>query len=283
MPWKKPIRSDKKAIFRSINFSDFAPYDPSIPTISHIFDNTIWLYPEAKNTGYLARKQIEQERKRIVEKSVTTIVPNMPTGSELVELWHAKEEKIEIIPYFPMPPITEDTNVLTQFGITGPYFLYDGTYGNEANLAGLLKGFETYRHSKNGNRMLVLHGFAGDELSHITQMIRAFDIANSVKFVGCVSETGRESLYKNASGWIYMGGYYGGGPAIELAETHHLPLLLSDIKVFDEYTGLKLHPNHIDELGETIKTLEKYAPPESQKHHEQAFVKVYEKIISRGL
>lgn len=78
-----------------------------------------------------------------------------------------------------------------------------------------------------------------------------------------------------------MGGYYGGWPTIELAELHQLPLLLSDIRTFDEYTGLKLHPNHIDELGEMFKKLETYAPPEFSKHHEQAFVKVYEKIISR--
>ncbi len=282
MPWKKTISGDKKGLFRSINFSDFPPYDPSIPTVSHIFDNASWLYPESKNTSYVARKTIEQTKKKIVEKSIATIVPNMSTGSELVELWHAKEAKIEIIPYIPMSWIPEDPGIFSQFGIEKPYFIYDATYGNEANLAGLLKGFETYRHGKNGKKNLILHGFPGDELSHITQMIRTFDIGNSVKFIGQLSEAWRESLYKNGSGWIYAGGYYGWWPTIELAEFHKLPLLLSDIKIFDDYTGIKLHPNHIDELGEMLDQLENYSYEITEKHHEQTFVKVYEKIISRS-
>lgn len=89
--------------------------------------------------GYWRRKQIENERKRITQKSVATIVPNMFTGNELVELWHTQEEKIEIIPYFPIPHLPEDPSILIQFGIEKPYFLYDGSYGNEANIAGLLK------------------------------------------------------------------------------------------------------------------------------------------------
>lgn len=159
LPYKRSLGSKKKGIFRCINFSDFSPYDPDIPTISHIFDNTRWLYPEVKNMGYWQRKAIENERKAITKDSIAVIVPSMFAGNELVELWHAKEEKIEIIPYLPIPPAPEDNSVLSQFQIEKPYFLYDGTYGSEANIVGLLKGFETYRHTQGGEYTLVLQGY----------------------------------------------------------------------------------------------------------------------------
>jgi hypothetical protein len=231
--------------------------------------------------SYWGRKRIENEKKKILQNSVATIVPNMFTGNELVELWHAKEEKIEIIPYYPIPSIEPDITILTQFGIQKPYFLYDGSYGNESNIIGLLKGFETYRHTEWGTHSLVLHGYAGDELSHITQLLRTFAISNYVKFVGSIWAKWRETLYQNASGWISVGAYYSGGPAVELAHTYELPLLVSDIPSFSGYTGLKILPNHLEELGKILKQFETYTQVPQPRHDDHAYIRAYEKLIAK--
>ncbi len=55
-------------------------------------------------------------------------------------------------------------------------------------------------------------------------------------------------LYKNASGWIYVGEYYSGGAAISAAKSYGLPLLLSDIPYFQNENALRIHPQKLDML-----------------------------------
>lgn len=56
-----------------------------------------------------------------------------------------------------------------------------------------------------------------------------------------------------------VGSYYSGGPRIELAYAHSLPLILSDISPLRGFGGKYIHPNHvIEELAETLIRTEKH-------------------------
>lgn len=99
-----------------------------------------------------------------------------------MEIWQVREEKLEIVPYFSLRQniITENTGL--KYGIHAPFFLYDSGFGSESKLLDILKAFELYKEAS-GKNMLILHGSPLLELSHIIQIIRTFDLHDSVKLV----------------------------------------------------------------------------------------------------
>lgn len=147
-PRRRLTLENSNEILRCINFSRYAPYDPSIPTLTHIFDMGQWLYDNTTNAHILRRKEREYAIKKVLHHSSHIIVPDFPTGSELVELWNVREDAIDILPFLDIAPLTYNPNILPQLQIEPPYFIYDGGYGNESNIFSLLEGFAQYIHGK---------------------------------------------------------------------------------------------------------------------------------------
>ncbi len=113
--WFSPRRrltlSKSNEIFRCINFSRYGPYDPKVPTTTHIFDLGRWFYDNEVNANILRRKEREYMISKMLHNSKHIIVPNFSIGSELVELWEVSENKIDILPFLDMQPIESDTSI----------------------------------------------------------------------------------------------------------------------------------------------------------------------------
>lgn len=265
---KKLMSHTWNEVFRCVNFSLYEPYNKHIPTLTHIFHNRAWLYPNEWENTYIARKGIEYRMHGIIEKSSKIIVPSMSTWLECVELWWIGEHDIEIIPYIPLIPWEVDILTPMQFQIHSPFFLYDGEFWSESNIIGMLKWFEMYKHVYGWKNILIMHGSPGYELSNITQMIRAFDLTEHVKLVGILEWSNREWLYQHASAWLMVGSYFSGWPLIELAHAHGLPMVLSEISPLKSYESIHLHPNHIgEELAPILINIEKHQGPHTRKPH----------------
>lgn len=131
----------------------------------------------------------------------TLIVPDIQIGSELVEIYDIQEDHIEIIPHIPFAQITERAP-LQSIQTDVPFFLYDGSYGNEANLLTLLAAWERYRHD-GGTYQLLMIGAVYDGLSSLTHMIRSLDLHESVRYLGTLDEGTMHHLYRKTKGWIY--------------------------------------------------------------------------------
>lgn len=108
------------------------------------------------------------------------------------------------------------------------------------------------------------------------------NLTGSVRIIGILEETSIESLYVYASGWIYIGAYYASGPRIELARSHKIPLLISDIPSLSDYHAgsIIMHPNHLGGLGQSLRDLEHVTKKERRKIKNEDIMKAYEKIIA---
>ncbi|NRH21007.1 hypothetical protein HOO68_03105 [Candidatus Gracilibacteria bacterium] len=267
-------------IFRCVNFSKYPPYDSKIETISHIFDYVDILYPKIEPTGI--QKILKVQSKNKINKSYKIIVPSLQVGQESVSLIDTKEESIEIIPYLEFQKNTNYTNILSQLSITGKYWIYDGSYGSEANIPNLLQGYKTYREL-GGTYTLILMGLlVGMELRNISDQIQKMNLTGFVRIIGTLEAKDIESLYQNANGWIYIGAYYAGGPKIELARTYHIPLLISHIPTFQDFfdNSITIHPNHLSTLGSLLQELETSKKEFYQKITNEKIMQAYEKIIA---
>lgn len=281
--WKKnkPLSTKgSKDIFRCINFSSFAPYDNSIITISHIFHHGKILYPQSEITW--KEKFIEKYSQYTIQKSKKIIVPTLSIGQETVDITHIQEKDIEIIPYIKLTPWIWDRYILAQLLIPWKYWLYDGSYGSEANISGLLQWYKTYHDLGGTHNLILMWSTTSSELRYISELIQRLNLIWLVRVIGSLQWPSFESLYKNASWWIYVWAYYTGGPRIALAQSHNIPLLISHIPSLENYfeKALTLHPNHLKELGQMLKSLEKVAKKEIKVLSNDAIMITYEKIIS---
>ena len=217
-----------------------------------------------------------------ISKYCTVIVPSLNVGQETVDILHIPEDAIEIIPYYSIQVEESSRAILNQLSISGPYWLYDGTYGSEANIYWLLKGYKGYREL-GGDHILILMGQPTDiELYRISELIQKMGLTGFVRMTGVLDEAAIEWLYTYASGWIYIWAYYAGGPRIELARTHKLPLIISDIPTLSDYKygAISVHPNHLSWLSQSMRDLENIIKKERRKISNDIIMKAYEKIIA---
>jgi glycosyltransferase involved in cell wall biosynthesis len=249
---KKPFRQNVRSqeIFRCINVSPFSPYDPSIPTLTYLPSLTPDLYPR-KTHHPISGKWDTWNTKKILSESTKIVVPHISVGKQLTELYNYPEDKIEIIPY----PHLEDrdrkdaSRMPSSINISSDFVLYDGGYEQEANIPGLLWAWAQFCELfPEKNTILILSGFAGHHLLNLTQSIRSFHIEKRVQYTWFLTDMDRISLYAHASAWIYIGSAIEQFFQIELARSFGVPLILSDIPVFEHVSCEKIHPNHLENL-----------------------------------
>lgn len=126
---------------RAVNFSRYAPYDAEIPTVTMIMDMGRWFYDNETNANILRRKEREFEIRRLLKHSSHFVVPSFFTGNELVELWNINEKKVDVLPFVSFEKIPANEEIFRQNNLPKNFFLYDATFGTEANLSILLREF----------------------------------------------------------------------------------------------------------------------------------------------
>lgn len=279
---RKPLFSARwvNDIFRCVSFSTCPPYDNHIVTLSHIWDFAHILYPRYEKT--LIDRLLSVHTKNRNRKWNTIIVPSLTIGQQTVELTHMAEEDIEIIPYITLTLIQAARHTLAQLSISGPYWIFDGSYGSESGIHGLLQGYKDYRDMGGSHLLLLMGRLSPNELRDISLRVQQLNLTGSVRIIGALDSEGIESLYLHASGWIYVGAYYTSGPRIELARSHHIPLLISDIDSLSDYHdwSLLIHPSHLGTLGNLLQQLEHSDKKENRKISNDTIMKKYEKIIA---
>ncbi len=267
---------------RIISFSRLAPIDPSIPTISHVFDSIDLLYPRW-NPGIIGRTLKEQQYKNVLKYSNGIIVPHLEVGMELVEISNVHEQKISVIPYFVPERKHFPFSWLHPLGIIPGYWIVEGTSSDEWNPFWLLRAYSHYIHEFGGTKRLIIAGDLWSSLRHIIECIRGLNIMDYVKIVGILPEDTRSTLYEYASGWIALGGYYGWGPTLAYVLTYGLPIFASDIAPIREYADITIHPNHSDEIVEKLLILSKLSTTaEKYIHSPHAIIEVYGRVIAEA-
>ncbi len=277
---KIPLRNpDSTEIYRYVSFSPYPIYESEVSSIRHIWDNGSILYPRISSSWFARFSSLRDTHTYRWE---TIIVPCISVWREIVEIQHIAEEHMEIIPYLALAHIVPDRHILSQLWLTGAYWIHDGTYGSESGIEALLTGYASYRHL-GGHHSLILTGvMTPEEMRYMSYQIQSRELMGSVRIIGALHWAQLEALYMSASGWIYVWGYYMGWPRIELARSHHIPLLISDIDAFVDYRewSIVVHPSHLGDLKETLQILETRESQQYSKIPNEALMKWYEKILA---
>lgn len=283
---KKIASTNTNEIFRAINFSRYAPYDSSIPTLTFVMDMGRWLYDNETNANILRRKEREFEIKRLLKNSSHFIVPSFFAGNELVELWNIHEQKIDILPFVEIEKIPPNKQLFAQNNLPENFFLYDATFWSESNIEILLHEFGKFIHDLHGKTHLILHGNSAKSLKFLTEILRREKLEKWVHITGILDIHSQEMLYQKAKSWIFVGAYNTTKVNVELANSHDLLMILSDIRAFDFYPhAIKIHPNHLEKLSEIFSQIEKnhdFNLPEKNIFDEVVIFEQFKKILSKN-
>lgn len=274
----KPIGNFGNQIFRSVNFSAFWPYDPKIPTISHIHTNASVLYSDPTESTIIKKYNL-WKKKKMFSSNTALVVPDIQVGREIVWVYDIPEDHIEIIPYTPVPYFSS-SHTSHNISLPSSFFIYDGWYGNESNMLIFLSAWEQYRRAW-GSYELLLIWSAMEKLSSLTQIIRSLWVSESVHYLGGLDEWMLHTIYQQGKWWIYIGPYYSAGITIEYTQTYGIPLLLSDIPAFERYDGIKIHPNHTSDIVQWLIQLQNMPKIIPKSVIESGYISAYEKILTK--
>lgn len=114
-----------------------------------------------------------------------------------------------------------------------------------------------------------MHGNSAKYLKNLTEIISENNLQKCVHITGSLPIVERETLYKNASAWIFVGAYNTSKSNIALAKSYNLSLILSDIPAFAIYeNATKIHPNHLENLSDLLLDSEKNAKKLQKNEYE---------------
>ena len=155
------------------------------------------------------------------------------TKEDFLTYFDYPEEKIHVVPLAPIfnSKLLNNSSTKKQ----KPYLLNVGGISTRKNSLNILKGFIDSEASKTHTLVFAgKHGLGSDEFNAFYQNN---NLEDNVTIMGYVSDKTLQSLYQNASGFIFPTLYEGFGIPILEAMNHKLPTLVGSLGAAPEVAG----------------------------------------------
>ena len=246
------LRQLNKQKLDLVHFPNFnAPYFYSKPYVATIHDMVHHKISGAKKSRlahFWAYKKIIQNTAAKARKIITV---SEYSKTDIVKYLRISPQKIEVIYEACSLPAevgeAEVEDVKKRYLLRRPYFLFVGVLERKKNLVNLTRGFDQFIQKYKLNMDLVVVGKTDKHYPEIKH--KAMDIKNRDRlvFAGQVEDSELAALYKGAYAFASASLHEGFGlPGVE-AMSFNLPLLVSNIPVFNEiYDNAALYFNPMD-------------------------------------
>jgi len=229
-------------------------------TVPFVF--TVWdlgyrifpFFPEYEGDIWEIREYLDN---RMLKKATYIITGNQIGKNEIIINYSVAPEKIHIIP-FPLPKFCfEDAKMDNSscISIKYPFIFYPAQFWAHKNHVILIEAIAWLRDSK---KIIVNCYFTGHDhgnMTHISNMIKKYNLSNQIFLPGFVPQEDIIYLYKNALAMVYPS-FLGPNnlPLLE-AIAFGCPLIYSNISGHIEQmegVGIPFDPTNYIDLGESI-------------------------------
>lgn len=196
---------------------------------------------------------------QIADKIITI---SQTTKDDLIKFYGAKEDKIKVIYLGYDAPINKKENfqdvkwevIAEKFKINKPYLLYVGRIEKKKNIANLIKSF--YEVLATGaDLQLILAGSQSKDYKEVNELVTKYNLQERVIFAGYIKDEERDYLLHNAEIFVFLSRYEGFGIPMLEAFYAGVPVVASDISVFQELysdAAVLVNPNKTDEISLAI-------------------------------
>lgn len=187
-----------------------------------------------------------------IKKSLHVITPTETIKKQLIKKY-GDEIATRITPLYEgvdyqLKEATENSDLKKKFN--KPFFIYIGNFYPHKNVEALLKAFVSVN-----NATLILLGPEDYFASRIRQIIKNLSLEDKVLLISRASQSDLVFFYKHALALIHPSLSEGFGLPIVESAYFNLPIIASDIEVFNEVLGdnyIKFEPRDFSDIAKKI-------------------------------
>ena len=263
---------------------------PYVVTIHDMVHHKIGGAKKTHALHFFAYKKVIEQAAKNAKKIITVSEYSKKDISHFLQV---PSEKIDVI--YEGKSLTTEVSpqsvaeIKKRYLLDKPYFLFVGVLERKKNLVNLTRGFDYFLQKYKVKMDLVVVGKADSHYPEIKH--KAMDIKHSsnLVFTGYVEDSELSALYKGAYAFANASLHEGFGlPGVE-ALSFGLPLLVSNIDVFNEiYDNAALYFNPLDpeDIGEKMNILVRdgqFYEQVQQKSFERSLLFDWEKTAEETL
>lgn len=141
---------------------------------------------------------------------------------------------------------------VANWGMDRPYALFVGTLEPRKNLNRLLEAYSLLEKKNRDNLFLILAGGRGWGIGEISHLLKKYNLENTVKKLGYISDEDLFLLYKNAKFLVMPSIYEGFGLPIIEAQSQGTPVVTSNVSSMPEVAGdgaMLVDPMDVNEIA----------------------------------
>lgn len=197
------------------------------------------------------RRYLRFVTKNALKKARKIIVASKSTRDDLISLYGANSEKIEVVYHGFRKPKVENQIKDQDF----KYILYLGRIEFKKNIEGLVEAFNLLKQKHKIEHKLVLAGGPGYGYHDLKLKIRSLQFGQDIIEKGYVSEKEKWQLLKNADLLAFISFYEGFGFPILEAQSMGCPIITSNISSMPEVAGtgaFLVKPQNIEESAKAM-------------------------------
>ncbi len=257
---REALRRTQPSAFHAPDFNGVVSV-PDVPTIATLHDLTGW--NENVHKGTLSQR-LSAWRWRVyyhekLPKAAHIIAVSEQVKQEAVQHLDLDGKKISVIPH------GVDTETLSphhrgqgRFAGAPPYLLYMGSAEPHKNVIRLVQAFHMVAGLYPDLHLYLAGVWQEKDQRRIRELAGNFNLVRRIAFLGYVEPSDKPSLLSNALALVFVSLAEGFGLPILEAMASGVPVIASDIAVFQELAGdaaLLVDPCQPDAIAEGIKTL----------------------------
>lgn len=256
----KTLQKHKLDLVHFPNFNFPVLYKgPFVVTIHDLVHHKISGAKKSRLLHFLAYKKVMQKAAQNSQKIITV---SQSSKKDIVDMLSVPGEKIEVI-YEGTSLDTEVDGekvekVKTDYLLNRPFFLFVGVLERKKNIVNLTRGLDYFLKTYKINMDLVIVGKTDLHYPKIKHQAMDIKHQDHLVFTGEVEDEELAALYKGAFAFTSASLHEGFGlPGVE-ALSFGLPLLTSNISVFNEiYDNAAIYFNPLDpkDIGEKMNLL----------------------------
>ena len=244
---------------------------PFVVTIHDLVHHKISGAKKNRWLSFLAYKKVIATAAKKAKQIITV---SQASKKDVINLLQADSKKIKVI--YEGAPLNSGIadekveEVKKSYLLNKPYFLFVGVLERKKNLVNLTRGFDYFLQKYKLNMDLVIVGKMDAHYPEIKHQAMDIKAGNNLVFTGPVDDYELDALYKGAYAFVSASLHEGFGlPGVE-ALGFGLPLLVSNIEVFNEiYDNAAMYFNPLDpeDIGEKMYLLARDSQFYGQMQH----------------
>lgn len=240
LKWAQALENTDLDLFHSPHF--VFPLYISCPSIVTIHDLIPLIHPEVL-PSFVKRKYYRIQNKKAIKKATTVIAVSSSTKKDILKIFGAAEEKIEVIHEAASKNFkviqNEDLikNIRNQYKLGNRFILSVGNSKPHKNWIELIKAFYKLKKTSQFKCQLVLVGNQDPRFLHCKNLVTELRLEKDIRFINFAAEEKLTALYNAACVFVLPSLYEGFGLPVLEAMACGTPVVCSNTSSLAEVAG----------------------------------------------